>query len=477
MKRILTLALCLLLGTAALAETYLVSYYPDYEDGYVSRQLLLRDDGTVVVDSSEYTQITEISPAGTPEEERRFAAMALTGDGGTGQCAMMDADGRLLTDFEYEFLYQEQDSDIIRFYKSSGAIGVLRPDGSVLVEGAYRNLLPGGEGRWLALTEDGAGGRGALVSIEGGEVTDSGLHCDFITPPDTPGDPFVLGGVAERGGNALCVDADLRPCFEGDYAFIESFRGGYAQATPRGGELVGVIDAAGEQVLPAEYCSVTFFGEDGESGALAVDGDRLGFALFDGATFDLRSHVSLREIPGADYAAIYTEDSDVNVVLYDAEYNTLLNLRFDGHGRPLPADPENTSVYSYYTLEVGVAQRKLSYNDESDLPYHLVDLEHNRRSGDFQDIGAGIWVDGHGRYVFSTYDTYVDADGYTGMNWFTRRSGVIDEDGNTILEPVYTSVDLLDLDRFWVQDGRRAGMIDGAGNWYCTVNFYEYLMD
>lgn len=476
MKRILALALCLLLGTAALAETYLVSYYPDYEDGYISRQLLLRDDGTVVVDSSEYAQITEISPAGTPEEERRFAAMRLTGDGGAGKYAMMDANGRLLTDYEYEFLYQEPDSDIIRFYKSSGATGVLGPDGAVLVEGAYRSLLPNGEGRWLALTEDGADGRGALVSIEGGEVTESGLHCDYITPPDTPGDPFVLSGVAERGGNALCVDADLRPCFEGDYAFIESFRGGYAQATPSGGELVGAVDAAGRQVLPAEYRSVTFFG-DSDDAVLAVEGDELGFALFDGATFDLRSRISLREIPGADYATIYTQDDDVNVVVYDAGYNWLMNLRFDSHGRPLPADPENVNVYSNYSVELGNAQRRLSYTDGSDLPYHLVDLERNRRSADFQDIGAGIWMDGHGRYVFSTYDTYEDADGYTGVNWFTMRSGVIDEDGNTILEPVYTGISLLDLDRFWVQDGRRAGMIDSAGNWYYTVNFYEYLMD
>ena len=57
MKRALVCLLCLLLGTSAMAETYLIqSIDPSGESG----AMLVKDDGTIVVDTGTYSEIAQL---------------------------------------------------------------------------------------------------------------------------------------------------------------------------------------------------------------------------------------------------------------------------------------------------------------------------------------------------------------------------------------------------------------------------------
>ena len=71
MKRALALILCLLLLPAAMAtaETYLIGY--TNSDNYDSTDLLIRDDGTVLVEPFVYDGISRLTPEDWPEDRQR----------------------------------------------------------------------------------------------------------------------------------------------------------------------------------------------------------------------------------------------------------------------------------------------------------------------------------------------------------------------------------------------------------------------
>ena len=79
--------------------------------------------------------------------------------------------------------------------------------------------------------------------------------------------------------------------------------------------------------------------------------------------------------------------------------------------------------------------------------------------------------------MVTRFDERVDPDGETMPVYGSMRFGVIDEEGRVLLEPVFDSLRVLDLDRYWVRQGSRTGLIDGEGNWYFAVDDYVDLLD
>ena len=55
--------------------------------------------------------------------------------------------------------------------------------------------------------------------------------------------------------------------------------------------------------------------------------------------------------------------------------------------------------------------------------------------------------------------------------------GVVDEQGRDVLGTLYDSLEVLDLDRFWVHRSDRWGLIDDEGRWLYEVSDYTNLLD
>ena len=54
---------------------------------------------------------------------------------------------------------------------------------------------------------------------------------------------------------------------------------------------------------------------------------------------------------------------------------------------------------------------------------------------------------------------------------------MIDENGASILDSVYDTIDILSMDRYWVRMGDDYALLDGAGNALVTLSNYSRLMD
>ena len=59
----------------------------------------------------------------------------------------------------------------------------------------------------------------------------------------------------------------------------------------------------------------------------------------------------------------------------------------------------------------------------------------------------------------------------------TSREGVIDENGASILDSVYDTIDILSMDRYWVRMGDDYALLDGSGSALVKLSNYSRLMD
>ena len=97
----------------------------------------------------------------------------------------------------------------------------------------------------------------------------------------------------------------------------------------------------------------------------------------------------------------------------------------------------------------------------------VADISGAQKSDWYRGISALSWISGEGRYLVCDYDfTEVEYDGVTGLepDADTYRYGVIDQDGNVVVEMKYDYFDCLAADRYWVSDGTCYKLLDGEGN-------------
>ena len=484
MKRALALLLCLLLAPAALAEQYVVDYYLDTDSFYVNYSILLGDDGSAVLGTDDCSFVTELTDRFSPEADRRYAVGSTSDfyedeDGYRSPLvAMAGCDGKPITGYDYANLMALESGDIA-YWKPDGEAGLLRPDGAEFPLGPYGTICPFAGGWLCAEATDSFFIPGAVIHVAAdGTVTDTGLHTINITLLETDSDPCVLEDVPELGDYDVLLGTDLKPCFDSVYSNISS-SGGNALVFDMSTGSYGLLDYAGNVLLPVEFDKIVDFTDgDGKPAYLAVDGDELGFAVYDGERFEARCEVSLRDIPDVQSAAIYVEsDALVSATLYGTNEDDALDvLIYDADGRLQPDIPLPT-ISDYYSASTGEPQRRVVTDPEGDAPCYLVDLEGKRASGRFQELEGDLWKDGHGRYKLVTYDYTTDEDGDVRADWRTSRYGAIDEDGRVLVEPIYDNLFALDLDRYWVTLGTRTGLVDAAGNWYFAVDTYDFLMD
>ena len=484
MKRVFTLILCLALLPTALGESYLVGYNTNGEA--FSFMLLLDEDGTPLTPRDTYAYITAITPNALPSDDQLYAATSQYPDmtdavpneygwyEAWDRMALLDARGNQLTGFDYSALDYDIATDTVLFTLPNGRVGVMDRSGSVLVEANYARIVSNGEGGWLALDSGDAdpedSGDYAVVYIApDGQVVPTGLHTRYSSMENRLGAQPVVYGVRELDDEQsnVFVDAQGRQRFGRGFSSAYAFQGNLAVVASDPYSDYGLIDRRGRIVAGPIYDYVTYCGTetDGVYACITLDG----FDLIDPLTGAV---LASRRFPGVSNVSVWWIGGRLLEARADgADYW----YDFDGNLRIV--EPDDLRLNGFYSLSDATLDCAILM--EGDYPYascHIGRLGRPDWVGDFQDLSGGCWQEGQGRLVFDTFKV-TDDGGYAHPDWATLRQGVCDQDGNILLEARYSELQVLGLDRFWVRQGSRCGMIDATGRWLYAIDDYEYLMD
>ena len=458
MRKLIALCLCLLLMGTACAEQYTVNVY-GHDEGAPDCSLLIRDDGTLLTPVGRYSSIYEITPSDTPAAERVYIAwISEEGESG-GHAALMNADGELLTGFEFWTLEYMAGADQIGYSRPDGRVGCMDRRGNVLVEGEYFNLLPTGEGGWLALSA-GDGDGEILILDADGNAASTGYHTDYFSGNYREG-LCPVPGVREFGGECVYLDAKGRLAFEQTFYDAYDFCGLLAPAADANGRF-GLIDRSGAFAAAPQYEDVS---QSRTGTFLCRASDRVD--LYDCQTGALTASIPIGEDEycweGANGLLCVNGDSG--------------SKAYDLSGRLLVEVPGGEVDCAYGECDAQPQRLTVTVGDWPETESRLVDLSGNPVGEPFQSFSSALWKENQGRYVFSSFSVKQGADGYPTVNWRDWRYGLCDENGRVLLKPLYSELSPLSLNLCWGRLGSRAGLIDTDGNWLYTLNDYEYLMD
>lgn len=202
---------------------------------------LLGMDGTVIIAPELYADIFCLV------DGERFA-VGLDGEDGR-RYGLCDDSGALLTEIAYEML-AEMDGVIL--YRQNGLYGAMNPDGEVLLDAAYTQLVPGGDGCFLALTTDPNDDSADLiwrVNPEEDEPQFTGIRTDNGLRRITENRMPFRTPDTERYG---CLNGAGELALKAAFDYVDGFVNGSARASTDGGRF-GVIDAEGTWRIAAEY--------------------------------------------------------------------------------------------------------------------------------------------------------------------------------------------------------------------------------
>ena len=490
-RRILALAMCLMLIPAALAEVYVTEYWGAGEGR--DYDLLITGDGMPLTPDGIYRYIFSLTPEGTPEAERVYGATLC--DAGIeydpqtaeealyssdmGRMALMDAQGRLLTDFMYENLLYFGGYLVFTLPGDDRLTGAMDLSGNVIVEPEYAGLRPLRDGRWLAAKPVRASATEAFFASLKGEYMDQTGYALFLIGAggdersldlhtgdcwfDVDGTGVCrVNDVWEYGDQSVFIDSNGEVLFGRSFLSAEPFSGDYAVVETETG--YGIIDRSGQFVVPALY---DYIQSNPDTPFIATDASRI--AVYDPENCVPRMDEDLA--PAQDVSAspvspeLFLVRADKKRWLYRAD------------GERLTALPDESYIWNYNRCDRAVSRLVLEGGDWPNDVARIIDLNGHAVSGDYPQINPVYWQDGHGRYIACRYDTYLDSNGESTPDWNSYRYGLLDENGQVLLPFVYDGLNALDFDRYWAVQGDKRGMIDGAGKWYYAISDYETLMD
>ena len=433
-KRLLAalLAALLLFSTASAASI---------AANFLDTAALIDESGAEIVAPGVYDFIFALDEAGT-----LFSAGS--GESGAYRYALLDGAGRRLTEQVYDMLTF---ADGVVLYSQGGLYGAMTTAGEALTEAAYTQLVSNGEGGFLALTTDCYDdiSDGLYRIDEAGAVSATGVQTLGELSWFSDGLMPLLSAENNLYGY---VDAAGQWAIRPQFTYAGPFLQGRALASLTTG--YGLIDATGNWVLTPKYPDITF--EDAKL-ALAVEGD--GSATgFDPATCLERFHIEGGE--GSYYAA------------YDGVVQS--------------ADGEKTRLYDYAGRLVyeGGAQASYARGENgqfilTDGPWgaeccRIVRADGTLVEGAWQSLFPLFTLEGTGYYGFMAFEVtpvYVEELGEEQYDWDPDDVlyGVVDENGETVLEARYETLSVAGESRLLVREGDAQGLIDIDGNWVYQI--------
>ena len=382
--------------------------------------------------------------------------------------ALMNTKGELLTDFEYISFMHDVENAVVAAYDFEGFVTLLDEAGNVLVAGGYTSVVANGQGGYIAVQpvvdpETGDFSETApIVRISAdGEVEETGLYTfAYETLPGYSGGlmcvPVYDGGTGVYA--YIYIDAAGVDAFGKKFDYAASFIGGFAEVT--GDDYSArLIDMSGEYVTDGGH---RYFDMGTEGDGMPIVAN-----LMDGG-FELMSKddggVIATFLPETEGDMFYAYQSGDGLIVAYSDQTTMI---IDGSGNVLYRGEGELYAQTWYEFADGVPGRMLlsDYSDGA-MRMCVAEFDGTPVSEWYGDMSALSWVNGQGRYLALDYElTQIEYDDVTGYepDMETFRYGVVDHDGNVVVELKYDYFMQLASDRYWAAQGGTYSLMDENG--------------
>ncbi len=438
MKKMICLLLVCLLATGA-AAGFAEAVSPPIIL-YAGEQAMLVDaSGREIVPRGEYSALIDLNTAAASGEDLRFAAGKETDSGLL--FALIDGEGKALTECEFELLTDYEDGIICQ---QDGLFGLLDRDGTVRIAPAYTSLVPNGAGGLLALKTDCWDDQPDGVYYIDAYGVESATGVKTLYLFDSAFAEGRLPLLSAENNRYGYVDAKGQWLVRPQFSFAMEYENGYAIASISSG--YGVIDTEGNWVLTPRYslvwrCQGLFVATDNGSNCVA----------YDSATLEERFRVKGTNLYAYDDGdcVVVTDDDSTRLYSQDGE------LRFTA--------PASAMLYATET-GLFIAQ---------DGPWgsptaSLYAADGSLLAEGFQDIFPLACIDGEEYLCYMTMDAQPGAseDDLWDYDPYTIRYGLMDAQGNKISEAIFRELQIgNDGVSLVAATDESCGLIDTDGKW------------
>ncbi len=418
--------------------------------------------GAVLTEPDTYLSIYSVTNGGTAARDELFAAQSANqappedGDYVAPRYALLDAEGKQLTDFLYDSLDYDASGDAV-IYSIDGQFGAMTRALTPLVPCEYDAVLSDGAGGFLMVAHGDENAPPVMRKSKDGGIEPTGANARFY-----------WGGMSEglivaSGDNGLSgyLNAQGQWAIKPKYGWAQNFTGGYAIVREK--DRTGVIDTKGRWTVKPTY--------DDDRGMLFGGGAALlmrGSRTFAVRPSDGRQLFSVR----------LSKDGYVSAGAFSPFFSIM--------------DKDECTLYDSAGREILSVAGGRSFDLWSDLPEDrlLVTAQGDSLLMDFSGntiaSAQGIYslgaADGVALFQTARFKTrMVRYEGYDAPTeepiYATYRYGMIDANGQQRLPMIYTQLYQLIPGRYYAQDAQRWGVIDENGQWIVSGSLYDQLMD
>ena len=384
--------------------------------------------------------------------------------------ALMSADGRLLTGFDYISFEHDVKNGVVAAYDFNGFVTMLDENGTPLASGSYTSVVSDTNGGFFAImpTIDAATGdlsvTAPIVHIAAtGDIAETGLYT--FSFEQLPGFSEGLMCVSVCSADAtedtapryVYIDVNGTDVFGRSFAYASNFVGGCAEVYDDYYS-AGLIDRSGEYAVSGDYAYFEF----GSDASVPVIGNLMSGGFDIVSVADGSFIGSYRPENGAVTLYAFHSGDGLIMAYSDAEMFIL-----DTNGEMLYRGAGDMYAYTWYEYADSRPERLLMTGmQDEEMLVCVADFDGAQKSGWYKEITALSWIGGEGRYLVGNYElievAYDDVIGYE-PDPSTYRYGVIDQDGNTVIEMNYEYFVALSADRYWVCDNEAYMLMDADG--------------
>lgn len=386
--------------------------------------------------------------------------------------ALMNARGELLTGFDYIGFQHDVENSVVAAYSFDGFVSMLDEQGNVLVPCDYTSVVSNGNGGFIAVkpevdeeTGDLSETAPVLFISADGTITETGLYtfsyetltgfydgymCVAVCDPDAG-----MEGMVEY----VYIDPQGAAAFGAGYSYATDFNGGYAEVMDED-YVARLIDTNGNYVTGDEY---SYFDMGVANDVMPIIANRAegGFDLL--ARNDLSVIASFA--PESEDGTLYAYNTGDGLLM---AYSDTENILLDGNGNVLYRGSLDEYAQTWYEYTDSQPQRMLLTRfDGENYSMCVAQLDGTQASDWYPEIMALSWQEGQGRYLVLDYELvevmYDDTVGYE-PDMDTFAYGVIDQDGNMVIDMQYDYLAWLAPDRYWVAQGSEYSLLDADGN-------------
>ncbi|MBQ4089759.1 MAG: WG repeat-containing protein [Clostridia bacterium] len=391
--------------------------------------------------------------------------------------ALMNARGELLTGFDYVSFQHDVENGVVAAYSFDGFVSMLDEQGNVLTPCDYTSIVSNGNGGFIAVKPEIDGETGDLSEIapivlisSDGSVSETGLYTysyetlpgyydGYMCTPVRPADADMEGYC-----EYMYIDANGAPAFGERFDYASDFVDGYAEVTDFDYNTC-LIDTSGRRVVSGEYL---YYDLGDENDDMPFIGN-LPFGGFDLISRDDYSIVASFR-PETEEGTLYAHNSGDGLIV---AYSDTESMLLDGDGKVLYRGSLDEYAQIWYEYADSQPQRVLLTRfDGENYSMCVAQLDGTQVSDWYSEVMALSWTEDEGRYLVLDYELievmYDDTVGYE-PDMDTFAYGVIDQDGNVVVEMRYDYFACLAPDRYWVAQGDVYSLMDADGNVIATL--------